>query len=106
MEFVHVCNRRLGLIFGSLALLLAAFAPAVVSGLAPGLLVQHHHAAVCMLRVMAPVVALSGVNLVLHRDTACGCMQARSGHMCTHRAGNVTEAAVQDGSVSTSEPWS
>eukprot|EP00892_Ulva_mutabilis_P009962 jgi/Ulvmu1/7338/UM035_0127.1 len=60
MRFVRECYMRLGLILGLLALLLTVCAPVVVSALAPGLAQQHHTSAVCMLRMMSPVVLLSG----------------------------------------------
>jgi invasion protein IalB len=59
-----VCNTRLGVWMGACSLLVAAAAPWVVKVIAPGLAQQHYSAAVIMLRIMAPVLLLSGAPLV------------------------------------------
>lgn len=61
-DFVVVSNTRLGVSMGVGSLILAAIAPLVVHVIAPGLTRQHFSAAVIMLRIMSPVLMLSGAS--------------------------------------------
>lgn len=65
LEFISVSNTRLGLATCAFSLALAVAANPVVQIIAPGLSQQHHVAAVIMLRIMSPVLILSGASLLI-----------------------------------------
>jgi hypothetical protein len=64
-EFVLVSNTRLGVATCVCSLILMLAANPVVRIIAPGLSLQHHAAAVVMLRLMSPVLILSGAAELL-----------------------------------------